>query len=114
MAIQQVYYRNDHTNIFSFIFNTGAIISTIQEVMTVKRTLQLRVHPLNALELVNVLCKKTPVYKEEEEAMAVWWTKTPTCRRRVRAIEQLEEEMAELQAKQASAKMKKQISKTKL
>lgn len=92
----------------------GAIISCIQEVMTVKRTLQLRVHPLNPLELVNVLCKRTPVYKEEEEAMDVWWAKTPTCRRRIRAIEQLEEELAELQAKQASAKMKKQISKSNL
>lgn len=96
------------------MFVSGAIISTIQEVMTVKRTLQLRVHPLNPLELVNVLCKKIPVYKEEEEAMEIWWTKTPICRRRLRAIEQLEEEIAEIQAKQASAKMKKQISKTKL
>lgn len=79
-----------------------------------KRTLQLRVHPLNPMELVNVLCKKTPVYREEEEAMENWWTKTPMCKRRARAIEQLEEEEAEMQAKQASAKMKKQISKSKL
>lgn len=82
--------------------------------LTVKRALQLRVHPLNPLELVNVLCKKTPVYKEEEEAMEIWWTKTPTCRGRLRAIEQLEDEIAEIQAKQASAKMKKQISRTNL
>lgn len=102
------------TNSMHIFFLSGAIISCIQEVMTVKRTLQLRVHPLNPLELVNVLCKKTPVYKEEEEAMEAWWLKTPTCRRRIRAIEQLEEELAELEAKQASAKMKKQISKTQL
>lgn len=70
--------------------------------------------PLSALELVNVLSKKTPVYKEEEEAMEAWLPKTPIYRRRLRAVELLQEEIAELQAKQANAKMKKQISKIKL
>lgn len=88
----------------------GSIIQTVKEVMTVKRTLQLRVHPLNPMELVNSLCKRTPVYKEEEEAMNIWWTKTPLAKRRTRAIEQLEEEEAEQKAKQANAKTKKQIS----
>lgn len=72
--------------------------------MTIKRMLQLRVHPLSPLELVNVLCKKTPIYKEEEEAIEVWWSKTPICRRRARAIEMLQEEEAEIQAKQAGTK----------
>lgn len=66
--------------------------------------LQLRVHPLSPLELVNVLCKKNPIYKEEEEATEAWWLKTPLCRRRARAVEILLEEEAELQAKQASTK----------
>lgn len=78
--------------------------------MTVKRTLQLRVHPLNPMELVNALCRRTPVYREEEEAMDNWWTKTPLVKRRLRAIEELIEEEAEQQAKQANAKTKKQIS----
>lgn len=64
------------------------------------------------MELVNVLCKKTPVYKEEEEAMVAWLSKTPMNKRRQKAIEQREEEEAELQAKQANAKMKKQIATT--
>lgn len=89
---------------------SGSIVKTVQEVMTVKRTLQLRVHPLNSMELVNSLCKRTPVYKEEEEAMKNWWSKTPLVKRRLRAIEQLEEEEAEQKAKQANAKTKKQIS----
>lgn len=88
----------------------GSILSTIEEVMTVKRALQLRVHPLNPMELVNVLCKKTPVYKEEEEAMTNWLSKTPMHKRRQRAIEQREDEEAEMLAKQASAKTKKQIA----
>lgn len=66
--------------------------------------LQLRVHPLSPLELVNVLCKQTPVYKEEEETIEIWWSKTPICRRRARAIEMLQEEEAEIQAKQAGTK----------
>ncbi|XP_044269643.1 dynein regulatory complex protein 11 [Tribolium madens] len=85
-------------------FTIGSIVSTFEEVMTIKRMLQLRVHPLSPLELVNVLCKKTPIYKEEEEAIETWWSKTPLCRRRARAVEILLEEEAELQAKQASTK----------
>lgn len=75
--------------------------------MTVKRMLQLRIHPLSPLELVNVLCKRTPVYKEEEEALEQWWSKVPMVRRRARAVEMLLEEQAEVQAKQADAKTKK-------
>ncbi|XP_008200287.2 dynein regulatory complex protein 11 [Tribolium castaneum] len=85
-------------------FTIGSIVSTFEEVMTIKRMLQLRVHPLSPLELVNVLCKKIPIYKEEEEAIETWWAKTPLCRRRARAVEILLEEEAELQAKQASTK----------
>lgn len=75
--------------------------------MTIKRMLQLRVHPLSPLELINALCKRIPVYKEEEEAFALWWTKTPMVRRRLRAIELLIEEEAELQVRQANAKRQK-------
>lgn len=46
------------------IFIVGSIVSTVKEVITVKRMLQLRIHPLSPLELVNALCKRTPVYKE--------------------------------------------------
>lgn len=72
--------------------------------MTVKRVLQLRVHSLSPLELVNALCKRIPIYKEEEEALYLWWSRTPLCKRKSAAIEALEEEQAEMQAKQANAK----------
>ncbi|ERL94357.1 hypothetical protein D910_11638 [Dendroctonus ponderosae] len=45
-------------------YTVGSIVSTVKEVITVKRMLQLRIHPLSPLELVNALCKRTPVYKE--------------------------------------------------
>lgn len=74
--------------------------------MTVKRTLQLRIQSLSPLELVNVLCKHTPIYKEEDEAFKLWWNKVPIVRKRTRAVEILQEEIAEQQAKQANAKKK--------
>ncbi|XP_066140976.1 IQ and AAA domain-containing protein 1-like [Euwallacea fornicatus] len=88
-------------------YTVGSIVATVAEVITVKRMLQLRIHPLSPLELVNVLCKKTPIYKEEEEAFDSWWSKVPIVRRRTRAVELLLEEEADMQAKQASAKNKK-------
>ncbi|XP_060535908.1 IQ and AAA domain-containing protein 1-like [Cylas formicarius] len=87
-------------------YTVGSILSTVKEVITVKRMLQLKIHPLSPLELVNALCKRTPVYREEEEAMDQWWAKVPLARRRARAVELLQEEEAELQAKQANAKKK--------
>ncbi|KAL1518041.1 hypothetical protein ABEB36_001727 [Hypothenemus hampei] len=87
-------------------YTVGSIAATIKEVMTVKRVLQLKVRPLSPLELVNALCKRIPVYKEEEEALEMWWSKVPIVRRRQRAIELLQEEEAEMVQKQSNAKNK--------
>ncbi|KAK4877607.1 hypothetical protein RN001_010113 [Aquatica leii] len=88
-------------------YTVGSLIETVNEVITVKRMLRLRVEPLSPLELINVLCKKTPVYKEEEEAFQLWWSKTPLAKRRIQAVDAYLEEQLELQAKQASAKRNK-------
>ncbi|KAF5278089.1 hypothetical protein FQR65_LT03605 [Abscondita terminalis] len=88
-------------------YTVGSLIETVKEVITVKRMLRLRVQPLSPLELINALCKKTPVYKEEEEAFVLWWSKTPLAKRRIQAVEAYLEEQLELQAKQASAKRNK-------
>ncbi|XP_050294675.1 dynein regulatory complex protein 11 [Anthonomus grandis grandis] len=87
-------------------YTVGSIVSTVKEVITVKRMLQLRIHPLSPLELINDLCTRTPVYKEEDEAFELWWTKVPMVRRRLRAVEMLLEEEADMMAKQANAKKK--------
>lgn len=84
----------------------GPIVKAVEDVMTVKRMVQLRVHTLSPLELINTLAQHTPVYKEEKEAMELWYAKTIMCKRRLRAIEMLEQEIAEQQAKQANAKQK--------
>ncbi|XP_072753683.1 IQ and AAA domain-containing protein 1-like isoform X4 [Anoplolepis gracilipes] len=68
-------------------FTVGTILATINEVMTTKRMVQLRTHPLTHAELVNALSSKDPVYREEEDAFLAWFSKTPTCRRKQKAIE---------------------------
>ncbi|ENN72257.1 hypothetical protein YQE_11119, partial [Dendroctonus ponderosae] len=74
-------------------YTVGSIVSTVKEVITVKRMLQLRIHPLSPLEL-------------EDEALELWWSKVPMVRRRLRAVEMLIEEEEEMMAKQANAKKK--------
>ncbi|XP_022904118.2 dynein regulatory complex protein 11 [Onthophagus taurus] len=85
-------------------YAAGPIVKSVSEVMTIKRMVQLRVQTLSPFELINALARYTPIYKEEEEAMEVWHAKTIMCKRRLRAIEMLEQEILEFQAKQANAK----------
>ncbi|KAL6440740.1 hypothetical protein ACFW04_003292 [Cataglyphis niger] len=68
-------------------FTVGTILATIDEVMTTKRMVQLRTHPLTHAELVNALSFKDPVYREEEDAFLAWFFKTPICRRKQKAFE---------------------------
>ncbi|GAB1866288.1 DRC11 protein [Camponotus japonicus] len=49
-------------------FTVGTVLATINEMMTTKRMVQLRTHPLTHAELVNALSFKDPVYREEEDA----------------------------------------------
>lgn len=91
-------YRNVYIFASLQILFLGSIVNCVNEVMTCKRMLQLRVHPLNPAELINVLATMTPIYKEEEEAFDLWWSKTPLVRRRLKAVEiKLEEERAALE-----------------
>lgn len=60
--------------------------------MTCKRVLQLRIQPLTHAEIINVLSRFEPVYKEEEEAFMQWYAKTPIGRKKQRALELLEVE----------------------
>ncbi|XP_060650034.1 IQ and AAA domain-containing protein 1-like isoform X3 [Drosophila nasuta] len=82
-------------------YTIGAIDACLREVMTCKRKLQLRSQPLTNAELINVLCTRDPVYREEEEAFESWWSKTPLGRRRQRFLELEEERLIEEQAQQA-------------
>ncbi|XP_078041625.1 dynein regulatory complex protein 11 [Augochlora pura] len=76
-------------------FTIGTVLASINEVMTTKRKVQLRTHPLTHVELINALSVKDPVYREEEDAFLAWLTKTPIYRKKQRRqeleLQQLEE-----------------------
>uniref|UniRef100_A0A182JQY3 Transcription termination factor 2 n=1 Tax=Anopheles christyi TaxID=43041 RepID=A0A182JQY3_9DIPT len=78
-------------------YTIGSVVRCIREVITCKRMLQLRVHPLTHLELINALSALEPVYKEEEEAFLYWWCKTPLGRRRSKQMEKDHEAMMEME-----------------
>ncbi|XP_075146333.1 dynein regulatory complex protein 11 [Haematobia irritans] len=82
-------------------YTIGSVNACLKEVLTCKRKLQLRSQPLTHAELINVLCTRDPVYREEEEAYESWWTKTPLGRRRQKLLEMEEEARLEEQAQAA-------------
>ncbi|XP_036140295.1 dynein regulatory complex protein 11 [Monomorium pharaonis] len=88
-------------------FTIGSILAAINEVMTTKRMVQLRIHPLTHAELVNALSFKDPVYREEEDAFLAWFSKTPTCRRKQRVLELELEKLNEANESQKKKKGKK-------
>ncbi|XP_047113172.1 dynein regulatory complex protein 11 [Schistocerca piceifrons] len=81
-------------------YTVGSILKVVQDVMTCKRVLQLRIRPLTHAELINELCKQEPVYKEEEESFMQWYAKTPIGKRKARALEIEAELKAENQTQQ--------------
>ncbi|XP_034937437.1 dynein regulatory complex protein 11 [Chelonus insularis] len=88
-------------------FTIGTVIGAINEVMTTKRMVQLRVQPLTHVELINALSARDPVYKEEEEAFTAWFLKTPTCKKKQRAVELELQKLEEANEKQKKTKGKK-------
>ncbi|KAF6203130.1 hypothetical protein GE061_003545 [Apolygus lucorum] len=81
-------------------YTVGSILAAIKDVLTCKRVLQLRMHQLTHAEIINVLCKREPVYKEEEEEFLTWFTKTPIGRRKQKALEMEAEKIKELESAQ--------------
>ncbi|RZF48213.1 hypothetical protein LSTR_LSTR006180 [Laodelphax striatellus] len=86
-------------------YTLGTILKVVKEVMTCKRVLQLRIQPLTHAEIINVLSRYEPIYKEEEEAFMQFYSKTPIGRRKARALE-IEAEK-QLMSKDQQVKKKK-------
>ncbi|XP_048264268.1 dynein regulatory complex protein 11 [Bombus terrestris] len=84
-------------------FTIGTVFASINEVMTTKRIVQLRTHPLTHGELINALSSKDPVFREEEDMFLAWLSKIPISRKKQRALElelqKLEEENEKQQRK---------------
>ncbi|XP_076172417.1 dynein regulatory complex protein 11 [Ptiloglossa arizonensis] len=87
-------------------FTIGTVLASINEVMTTKRMVQLRTHPLTHGELINALSTKDPVYCEEENAFITWFGKTPIYRKKQRVLE-LERQKQEEENEKQSRKGKK-------
>ncbi|KAK9503007.1 hypothetical protein O3M35_011672 [Rhynocoris fuscipes] len=87
-------------------YTVGSILSAVKDVFTCKRVLQLRMHELTHAEIINVLCTKEPVYREEEEEFLNWFTKTPIGRRKQRALEMEVERIKELESMTQTKKIK--------
>ena len=85
-------------------YTIGDIRGVLDQVLTCKRVLQLRVRPLAHAELLAALARRDPVYREEEDAFNAWYQRTPLGRRHARSRE-LEEERrrAEAEAEAAAA-----------
>ncbi|XP_076395728.1 dynein regulatory complex protein 11 isoform X2 [Megachile rotundata] len=83
-------------------FTIGAILTSIKEVMTTKRIVQLKMHPLTYGELINAISMKNPIYCEEEDTFLAWLAKTPIYRKKQR-VHELELQKLE----EASEKQKK-------
>ncbi|KAK9309172.1 hypothetical protein QLX08_001123 [Tetragonisca angustula] len=68
-------------------FTVGTVLASINEVMTTKRIVQLRTHPLTHGELINALSSKDPIFCEEEDTFLAWLLKTPISRKKQRVFE---------------------------
>ncbi|OAF66774.1 IQ and AAA domain-containing protein 1 [Intoshia linei] len=66
-------------------FTPGQIENVIKTVLTERRKAKLIKRPLKSLEFINNLAKHEPVFKEEEEAFKVWYSKTPLGKKRTKA-----------------------------
>ncbi|XP_015436348.1 PREDICTED: IQ and AAA domain-containing protein 1 [Dufourea novaeangliae] len=100
-------------------FTIGTVLTSINEVsklyiyyielqvMTTKRMVQLRTHPLTHVELINSLSTKDPIYREEEDAFIAWLVKTPIYRKKQR-VHELELQKSE----EANEKQKRKGKKT--
>ncbi|XP_055990788.1 IQ and AAA domain-containing protein 1-like [Sorex fumeus] len=86
-------------------YTSGAIVQSIQAVLTDRRLLHMSLQPLVASEFMGQLAKRDPVYIEEEEAMKDWYFKTPLGKLRLKMLEDLQ--AANEEASQGKKRRKK-------
>ncbi|CAK1583887.1 unnamed protein product [Parnassius mnemosyne] len=72
-------------------YTIGSLLSVLDDVLTTKRRLQLRIRALTAQEIAVQLSFRDPVYAEHDVAAEMWWSKTPLERRRQKVLQRLEE-----------------------
>ncbi|KAM3857053.1 dynein regulatory complex protein 11 [Diretmus argenteus] len=73
-------------------YTPGHIRQAVRSVLHPRRLTQLHAKPLAASEFIPPLARLDPVFKEEEEAFKMWYSKTPLGKRRARAAKTTEED----------------------
>ncbi|KAK6325599.1 hypothetical protein J4Q44_G00049410 [Coregonus suidteri] len=73
-------------------YTQGHILQAVRLVLTPRRLAQQTTRSLTAAEFIPPLARQDPVYKEEEEAFKMWYSKTPLGKKRARAAKAIEEE----------------------
>ena len=63
-------------------YTAGSIVYAVEQTLTDRRGVQQKMRPLQAVEFVPHLAKCEPVYKAEEDAYHIWYSKTPTGKKR--------------------------------
>uniref|UniRef100_UPI003AAA3AAD dynein regulatory complex protein 11 n=1 Tax=Centroberyx gerrardi TaxID=166262 RepID=UPI003AAA3AAD len=76
-------------------YTQGHILRAVRSVLRPRRLTRLAAKPLSASEFVPPLARLDPVFREEEEAFKMWYSKTPLGKRMARAAKTMEEEAAE-------------------
>ncbi|XP_012790857.2 IQ and AAA domain-containing protein 1-like [Sorex araneus] len=71
-------------------YTSGAIVQSIEAVLTDRRLLHMNLRPLVTSEFMGQLAKRDPVYAEEEEAMKDWYLKTPLGKLRLKMLQDLQ------------------------
>ena len=63
-------------------YTAGSIVYAVEQTLTDRRVVQQKMRPLQAVEFVPHMAKCEPVYKSEEDAYHIWYSKTPTGKKR--------------------------------
>ncbi|KAL4702784.1 hypothetical protein ACJJTC_002324 [Scirpophaga incertulas] len=78
-------------------YSIGTLLATLDDVLTTKRRLQLRIRALSAQEVAVQLSYREPVYAEQETAAEIWWYKTPMEKKRQKMIQKMLEMQQEVE-----------------
>ena len=87
-------------------YTAGHIAHAVNITLTERRVLQQVSKPLQPVEFIGALAKNEPVYREEEEAYSVWYSKTAMGKKRAKYIEG-DDEDTKKEKKKSGAKKKK-------
>ncbi len=88
-------------------YTAGQIESAVTSTLTERRLMQQNVKALRPHEFVAGLAASEPVYREEEEMYASWYSKTPMGKRRSKYVDGDEEETKKEKKKSAAGGGKK-------